>query len=122
MHSRGMNTTTNPPDTQPEIAQVIHRHKLPLNADPENAEQFQPVTLMIPAGFQVTAIQPTKAIKGDGGAAVEIYTLANPHAEPEPRTFKIVRTGEEMPHCGSAAFHITMAYPGMPAIHLFEIF
>lgn len=112
-----MNTTTN--NETAKLTQTVLRHKLALNPDAENPGQFLPVTLMITPGFRVTAMQMTKEIK-PGTGAIEIYTLCQ-SGDMEPRTFKIARTGEEMPHAGNAIFHFTMAFPGMPALHLFEL-
>lgn len=116
MHSHAMENTT----TTTNPAQAIHRHKLALNTDEANQGQFLPVVAMLPPGFRVVSMQPTKGIK-DSPASIEIYTLVNPNAESEPRNFKICRTGEVMPHCGNAVYHATWAIPGMPALHLFEL-
>lgn len=117
MHSRHMNTTTK---TTPKITQAVWRMKLALQPDPANVGQWLPAIAMLPAGFRVTSMQITKDIK-PGCPAIEVYTLINPHADVEPHTFKVARTGEELPNAGHATFLITAALPGIPAFHLFEL-
>ena len=77
-------------------------------------------TLMMPIGAQILSSQLHICGQSAGKAHVriDVYALVNPHAEPEPRTFRVLRTGFELPAAAMAAWKFVFT---AGANHVFEI-
>lgn len=110
-------TTAQRQRTKTKTNMTIHRYLIAvLNGQAPKAEggqgaPFNPeATLMMPAGAKPVSV-------GLSSKGLNVFALVDASQDPEPRQFRLLRTGDEIPVGFAYVGSITL--PGAPALHIF---